>query len=198
MLAGLSTAEGVGRHGFSVELKARGALNVGAVGADFGGFEFGENFRTRMPIAVVESAGDDRPLRRDARQKLRPRGCDAAMMADFEQRALQAGFAPAWPVRLGLRRRLRAEPKSLRRPHAGQASRCCQAPRRVDSRGRARGRGRLHRRGTARRRRGECGREMPSWPASLSSASYDATGGLLPTHNCVGWKLRRTAGKPPM
>jgi len=46
-----------------------------------------------MPIAVVESAGDDRPLRRDAGQKLRLRGCDAAMMADLEQGALQAGFA---------------------------------------------------------------------------------------------------------
>ena len=51
-----------------------------------------ENLLAGMAIAVVKSAGDDGPLRRDAGEKLGARGCDAAVMADFEKRAREAGF----------------------------------------------------------------------------------------------------------
>jgi hypothetical protein len=57
------------------------------------GFERLQDLLARMTVAVVESAGDDGPLRRDAGQKLGPRGSDAAVMADFEQRAREPGSA---------------------------------------------------------------------------------------------------------
>jgi len=46
-----------------------------------------------MAVAVMEAAGDDGPLRIYAGEKLGTRGGDAAVMADFEQRALETGSA---------------------------------------------------------------------------------------------------------
>jgi len=43
-------------------------------------------------IAVMQAAGDDGPLRGDAREKVGPRGSDAAVVAHFEKRALQIGL----------------------------------------------------------------------------------------------------------
>ena len=52
-----------------------------------------ENLGPGMAVAIVQPAGNDGPLRRNARQELRPRGRDAAVMADLEQRAGEIGLA---------------------------------------------------------------------------------------------------------
>jgi hypothetical protein len=71
----------------SAAATADGAVEVGAVGADVGGLEFGEDFGAGMAVAVVESAGDDGPLGGDAGEERGAGGGDAAVVAHFEQGA---------------------------------------------------------------------------------------------------------------
>ncbi len=78
--------------GFTVEAEAGGAVDVGAEGADFGGFERFEDLLAGMAVAVVEATGDDGPLRGDAGEEFGTRGGDAAVMAYFEQSARKAGL----------------------------------------------------------------------------------------------------------
>jgi len=79
-------------NGLSVKVEADGAVEVGAEGVDVGGFELLQHFLAGMAVAIAEPAGDDGPLGGDAGKKCRTGGSDAAVMADFEQSALQTGF----------------------------------------------------------------------------------------------------------
>src|ERR1035438_5346780 len=86
----LPAARRVRRNGFAVEAEARRAIQVCTEGADMRRLQLFQNLFAGMAVAVLQAATDDGPLRSYARQKLGPRGGDTAVMAHFEQRALQA------------------------------------------------------------------------------------------------------------
>jgi hypothetical protein len=87
----LPAAGRIGGDGCAVEIEAGGAGDVSRVGAGVGGERL-KDFRAGMAVAVVESAGDDGPLRGNAGQELRARGGEAAVMAGFQERAGEAGL----------------------------------------------------------------------------------------------------------
>ena len=88
-----AAAHGVGSDGFAVEQEAGSAAGVCPEGPDMGGLQLGENFFAGMAEAVAPAAGDDCPVGMYGGKELRTGGCQAAVMANFEEGALQAGLA---------------------------------------------------------------------------------------------------------
>src|SRR5271168_1278129 len=85
-------AHRVWSYGAAVQTEAGCAVDIGAEGADVHRLKLCKNLGPGMTEAVAASTGDDRPARRDGRQKGRMSGSHAAVMADLEQCALQ-GFS---------------------------------------------------------------------------------------------------------
>jgi len=79
----------------AIEEEARGAVGVCAEGTGVGGLELGEDLGSGMAEAVAAAAGDDGPGGVYRREKGWARGSYAAVMANFEDGALQAGFGPS-------------------------------------------------------------------------------------------------------
>jgi len=96
----VAAAHGIWGDGIAAELaieeEAGGASGVGAEGAGMGGLEFGEDLGPGMAEAVAAAAGDDCPGWIHHGQELWTSGREAAVMADFEDGALQAGFRLTW------------------------------------------------------------------------------------------------------
>jgi hypothetical protein len=67
-----TAAVGISDQHLAVETEANRAMDVSPQRSDMGALELLKNLLARMVIIVVQSAGDDGPLRRDSRKKSWP------------------------------------------------------------------------------------------------------------------------------
>ena len=79
--------------GFAVEQEAGRTVDVGAEGAGMRGLEFGEDLGSGMAEAIAASTGNDRQRWVYRRKERKTSGGETAMMADFEDGALQIGLS---------------------------------------------------------------------------------------------------------